>query len=189
MTTPSSRWLPMPMEQAGNQPLKPLGGLIPNQRSRRFHFTGPVNEAPSRGHRRTAVILPSKKWQEDPKESLFLMDTRRYLWEITFCGRLLGPFLKTLATNILKRIFEFVQNLWMINVLWRLQELLLTFLCKTSQSVDLVLPLIMEGYWFESYTWPFIAMFIFFGLIFIIGNVLELRKKCKPKLVINCNTS
>ena len=68
----------------------------------------------------------------------------------------------------------------MINVLWRLQELLLTFLCKTSQSVDLVLPLIMEGYWFESYTWPFVAMFIFFGLIFTIGNVLELRKKCKP---------
>ena len=183
----------MPMEQAGNQPLKPLGDLIPHQRSRRFHFTDPVNEAPSRGHRRTAVILPSKKWQEDPKESLFLMDTRRYLWEITFCGRLLHRTFLYKHLPRFWRIFEFVQSLWMINVLWRLQELLLTFLCKTSQSVDLVLPLIMEGYGFESYTWPFVAMFIFFGLIFIIGNVLELRKKCKQnhysKLVINCTTN
>ena len=41
----------------------------------------------------------------------------------------------------------------------------------------------MEGYWFESLSWPFISLFIFLALIFIIGNVLELRMKYR-KLVM-----
>ena len=43
----------------------------------------------------------------------------------------------------------------------------------------------MEGYWFEFLSWPFISLFIFLALIFIIGNVLELRMKRKLIMLVS----
>ena len=70
MISPFLRWLPIiPMEvEMASTPLLKLR-KISNQRSKRFHYTDLVNEALSHVHQWTAVISPSKKWQEELKVS------------------------------------------------------------------------------------------------------------------------